>query len=411
MGVPGSGPIRSRVTGRLAWAILFMGILSATSGCLSSVAMHQAVLAYDKTALQVEAEELLLNIARVRHHRPVHFTGISSVAATFNFVVSAGATPPLAGLEGGADLSPVFGGSLSENPTITIVPVQGEEFNERVLSPMTEKNFYMLLLQGADLGMLLRVMAAELRFDKAEGSERIVRNRPQRESEYKEFRRRVLHLVALHQAHQLFVEPIVVEQRIVLPVNSPEHAGVVVEALNKGYRWTENGTTGVLARKTGGRVVIANYDLDLLSKEDRQTLYLQTNALNSNEILVDIRPGVPGGDYPMKGIVRLRGFLAILGFLARGVAEEPEYAVEKDARTGPVRFNPIRTLEIYEGGSKPHDVAFSITYEGLVYALVNAEDQAGIWNLESFRLLNQLYELTVSPSEFARPGPSITIAK
>ncbi len=113
----------------------------------------------------------------------------------------------------------------------------------------------------------------------------------------------------------------------------------------------------------------------------------------------------------MQGVFRLRGFLAIIGFLARGLVEEPEYAVDKDPRTASVPFNPARTLEIFEGTSKPANAAFTIDYQDRVYAVVNAEDQAGVWNLEAFRLLNQLYELSVHPSEFARPAPGITIAK
>jgi hypothetical protein len=54
--------------------------------------MHRAVIEYDRTVSYVEADLLLLNIARARYHRPVHFTAVSSVAATFDFRTSAGIT-------------------------------------------------------------------------------------------------------------------------------------------------------------------------------------------------------------------------------------------------------------------------------------------------------------------------------
>ena len=44
--------------------------------------MHRAVIEYDRTVSYVEADLLLLNIAQARYHRPVHFTAVSSVAAT-----------------------------------------------------------------------------------------------------------------------------------------------------------------------------------------------------------------------------------------------------------------------------------------------------------------------------------------
>jgi hypothetical protein len=52
------------------------------AGCVSPIAMHQAVLAYDRSVERVTSEELLLNIVRARFYQPVHFTKVSSVAAT-----------------------------------------------------------------------------------------------------------------------------------------------------------------------------------------------------------------------------------------------------------------------------------------------------------------------------------------
>ena len=59
--------------------------LIALTGCVSPTALHTAVVTYDKAAAQVQAELLLLNIARARNVEPLHFTALSSVAATFNF--------------------------------------------------------------------------------------------------------------------------------------------------------------------------------------------------------------------------------------------------------------------------------------------------------------------------------------
>src|SRR5512142_1717057 len=74
---------------RLGAAVLLFGALS---GCLSPIAMHRAVIEYDRTVSYVEADLLLLNIARARFHRPVHFTAVSSVAATFDFRTNTGIT-------------------------------------------------------------------------------------------------------------------------------------------------------------------------------------------------------------------------------------------------------------------------------------------------------------------------------
>ncbi len=110
----------------------------ALSGCLSPIALNRAVVAYDEAVTHALSKQLLINIVRAHHHEPIHFSGVSNVAATFNFGFSAGATPAVAGLAG-ASVLPIFGGSVSENPTISIVPIEGEEFTKRLLIPIPVK--------------------------------------------------------------------------------------------------------------------------------------------------------------------------------------------------------------------------------------------------------------------------------
>jgi hypothetical protein len=90
------------------------------TGCVSPIALHHAVLAYDRSVEQVTSEELLLNIIRARFYQPLHFTKVSSVAATFDFLVTAGIAPPEG--EAGGLVGPLFSATAAENPTITIVP-------------------------------------------------------------------------------------------------------------------------------------------------------------------------------------------------------------------------------------------------------------------------------------------------
>src|SRR5262245_26635545 len=116
------------------------------SGCLSPITLNRAVVVYDEAVTDALAKQLLINIARAQHHQPIHFTGVSNIAATFDFRVNAGATPALTG-EASRALMPIFGGSVAENPTISIVPIEGEEFTKRLLRPFEESKFTLLLRQ------------------------------------------------------------------------------------------------------------------------------------------------------------------------------------------------------------------------------------------------------------------------
>jgi predicted nucleic acid-binding protein len=163
--------------------------------------MHRAVIEYDRTVHRVEAELLLLNIARARHYRPVHFTAVSSVAATFDFRVKAGALGRISRgtLSDDSLVDLNYGTEVAENPTVTIIPVSGEEFTKRILRPLDESHLNFLVWQGFDLSMVLRLLSRGILIDGEEASG-IVFNTPSRREEYMEFRRRLLHLAALEQA-------------------------------------------------------------------------------------------------------------------------------------------------------------------------------------------------------------------
>ena len=122
----------------LMWLTLAGIFCSLTvTGCLSPITLNRAVTTYDEAITDAISKQLLINIARAHQHQPIHFTGVSNIAATFDFRVSAGATPALTG-EASRGLMPIFGGSVAENPTISIVPIEGEEFTKRLLTPFQE---------------------------------------------------------------------------------------------------------------------------------------------------------------------------------------------------------------------------------------------------------------------------------
>ena len=56
---------------------------------LGPISLHQAVLGYDQTVSRLGSEILLVNIGRLRHGLPVHFTLATSIAATFDYQTNA----------------------------------------------------------------------------------------------------------------------------------------------------------------------------------------------------------------------------------------------------------------------------------------------------------------------------------
>lgn len=385
---------------------MLLGCLSG--GCMAPPALDVSVMSYDAVTTNLLSQQLLLNIARARHHQPIHFTAVSNIAATFDFRFNAGAGPAATGASG-STLVPTFGGSVAENPTITIVPIEGEEFTKRLLTPIGENMLTLLIRQGADVDLVLRLIAGEFRSIQRRGSsERVYHNRPNDPAGYAYFRRVALHLSSIQDRNGLYVEPLRFEQSWEFPRSSiaPEQ----FPALEKEYRIEPDrqGRFFRLSRIVTGRVVMSNYDPAILTNEERIRLNDWSEASPENELIVDIRPDFPGGEMPIHGEFRLRSLANVIGFLGRSIADEPEFPVEKDPRTPGVAENPVRTMDITETDGAPDDVDLAVKFGGRHYAL---RPETGYqWNHEAFSLLHQMFQMTVT--ELPRTGvPSLTIAK
>jgi len=342
------------------------------SGCMSRIALNEAVMAYDEAASDSLSRQLLLNIARARQRLPLHFTGIANIAATYNFQLNMGATPALTG-NVGALITPVFGGSMAENPTISIVPIEGEAFTRRFLTPLSADRIILLLRQGYDVDMLLRLVAGELRLEEG-NQETAWHNQPAAGAGYPQFRRAVLHLSTIQDRNALHVETPALQES-----GNPVFPGI-----------------------------LTNYDPARLDAAERVALNEWGKTGSPDEIRLDIRRGYPGGEYPMRGRFRLRSFHALLNFIGQDQGAGQEYSVGRDPRSPDVSENPVHTLEVVEDTGKDCAHEPAITLNRHRYCL--AESPPSFWNREAFRVIYQLFQMTVThlPTD---EGPDITIAK
>jgi hypothetical protein len=388
-------------------AALAPGIAATSAGCASPIALDRAVMAYDMTTADSVSKQLLLNIARARYNQPMHFTAVSNIAATYRFGVSAGVGPALTG-DRGALLLPSIGSAAEENPTISIAPMQGEEFTQRLLTPFQEQKITLLLRQGYDVDALLRLMGAQILLDEGRPpTTTAYNNRPSDRAGYVMFRRVVAHLSAIQDRHNLHVEPLHFLYNWIVPTDE-----VTPESYHDLYNefsltLDPSGNSYHVAKRVNGRVMITNYDPAVLTNDDRFRLHEEADGAPYNDILIDIRPGFVGGEMPLHGRLRLRSFHEMLTFIGRGMAEEPEYDVKPDRRSPLIRENPSRTLEIVETTSAPGGHELYVGMNDRYYAV---RAQGGYqWNKKVFSLLCQLFQMSVSTA--VQTGPAITIAK
>jgi hypothetical protein len=198
------------------------------------------------------------------------------------------------------------------------------------------------------------------------------------------------------------------EQHWTLPADSL--TAEQMAALQKDFKiyYQAQSKQVTLSKRVTGRIVLTNYDPATLSNEDRIRLHEEADQGAANDVMVDIRPGYPGGEWPIHGVFRLRSFHNVLNFIGQSISDNPEYAVAKYPHTPYVSQNPVNTMAILVSDDKPWNDDISVQYGDLHYAI--KPDDGYPWNREAFRLLCQLFQMTMT--DLARQGaPEITISK
>lgn len=402
------GSILDKVTNQLNRTILtWVGVLLFNlllGGCVGPPALRTTVLSYDMITNQLEQELMLLNIARAHRMVAPHFTVTGSIAATFDFTTTAGAGGRIAETPGVDFLDLNWGASASENPTFQIIPISGQEFTKRLVNPLPEEAFATLVFQGIDIQLGMRLMAAGIEVqDRDSHFQRFIANNPQSPDVYTEFRRIGMHLSGLWKSQQLYVRDLPFDEVVIDGLKQQPKAEDLWKA--KGLNWWLNPDgTWKVTRKTIGRTLISNYDPLSLTNIERYQLNEIAEKNAGNYVMVDIRPGYPGGDFPLFGAIKLRSYFNILVFVGSGIDRVEEFDVEKDPRTpGVITLNPRKTLTINVTEQPPPGVPKAF-FMGKYYSLADT-----YWDRRCFIVLSLLFQITVT--DVSQVGIPITISK
>jgi hypothetical protein len=374
-------------------------------GCVGPPALRTTVLNYDMITNQLEQELMLLNIARAHRMVAPHFTVTGSIAATFDFTTTAGAGGRFAESPGFDFLDLNWGASASENPTFQIIPISGKEFTKRLVNPLPEEAFATLVFQGIDIQLGMRLMAAGIEVQDRDGLfQRFIANNPQSPELYMEFRRIAMHLSGLWKSQQLFVRDLPFDEVVIDGLKQQPKAEDLWKA--KGLNWWLNPDgTWKVTRNTIGRTLISNYDPLRLTNSERYQLNELAKKNAGNYVMVDIRPGYPGGDFPLFGAIKLRSYFNILVFVGRGIERVEEFDVKKDPRTpGVMALNPRKTLSINVTEQPPPPDVPKVFFMGKYYSLADS-----YWDRRCFIVLSLLFQITVT--DVSQVGIPITISK
>ena len=388
------------------FSLMIVGLAMVLAGCMGPPALHRAVLGYDAVTSELEQRLLLLNIARKAKGRPVHFTVTSSIAATFDWTTTAGVGGQLEESGGMNFFNFNLGGSASENPTFSITPISGQDFTKNILTPFLDSVFEFSVVQYRKIGEMIRVMGERIRIQKLDGRfVRSIKNDPSSPKQYEEFRRMAMHLDWLNINQNLFISSLVFVETLVADFKGVPRAEDINDGFGLGLRWRQKPDGNYkLTRLSTGRVAVTNYDPKTLTEDERWALNDKIKKNPAHFVYLDIRPGHPGGDFPIQGAIELRSMISIIRFIAAGIGKTREFAVKKDPRTGRVEEGPAVTLQINVTDAKPTADFASVKYAGKYYSVADVP-----WDKAVFRSLNRLFQIAVGDVQDV--GIPITISK
>lgn len=142
-----------------------LGVVAALAGCspFGPATIPAARFDYNQTIARSWDEQLLLNLVRLRYRDTPQFLQIGSVLARYSRVAGAEAGVAV-GADGTSRTAFPAGVNVAfeETPTITYVPLQGEEFTRHLLRPIGVQPLFLLARSGWSIERLLRCCVQQI---------------------------------------------------------------------------------------------------------------------------------------------------------------------------------------------------------------------------------------------------------
>lgn len=141
---------------RLVLLLLLVLVAGLLEGCVSTgpKTIPGARHDYNEAVTRSFKEQLLLNLVRLRYGDTPLFLEVSSVVAQYDFAYGAAAAlSPVEDQAGGLGVEGSYG--VTESPVVTYVPLEGESFVKRLLTPASPGTLLRLSQSGWSIERIL----------------------------------------------------------------------------------------------------------------------------------------------------------------------------------------------------------------------------------------------------------------
>jgi len=338
---------------KLLFTSFFLLIL--TSGCakLGPTTLKSERSNYNLAVQKTNDEQLLLNLTRLKYRDTPFFMEVSSVASQFTLSTSANASSTLQeGVKGIFGLGGSVG--VTEKPTVTYSPLQGDQFIQRVLSPLPLETITLLYHSGWSIERIFRLCFQ--RMNSLKNAPGASGPTPKKAPKFKEFIEATKYLRELQSQ----------------------------DVLNLIFQ-KQNGTSQILIQITeeGKNLKPAINLAKILNLEPGKTKYAITFSPKQNE----------GNQIR----VVTRSLLGILFYLSQSV-EAPEHDIESGKVTRTLKLSGEvfdwreltgEILRIRSKSEQPKDATLMVFYRNTWFYI----DDSDLKSKSTFALLSQIFSL------------------
>jgi len=371
---------------------------------------------YNQAIQETADQQLLLNLVRLRYRDVPFFLEVGSVSAQFEFDESAGAGASIVENVGVDPINPTtFDLSANlrqvEKPTITFTPLQGEDFVERVLTPVSLDTIVLLARSGWSIDRVLRLTAQ--RINGVENARSASGPTPDRAPSFREFAEvsRSLRALQARGWAELAYESLPSTLAAPLPAAAVEAADIVAAAeAGYSFRPADQGENLVLTGTT--RSVVLSLASPAVRSSEMDEIVRALNLVpGRSRYEVRLAAGLPENDQgaaPREELaIETRSLMGILFYLSQSVEAPPEHeeqglvTVTRTGDSGTFDWTNVTgdLLRIRCDRNESDAAAVAVRYRGHWFYI----DQADLDSKSTFALLSQLLALRAGAAQGVAP--------
>ncbi len=156
--------------------------------------MRRSFIDYANAHADASNQQLLLNLARLDNIHPPYFLQMGGITAQYSFGVAADYN--ITNTDAGSGIDDVvtnffdINANASESPVFNFTPLSGQDFSQRILSPISSAIFFSEVQRGFEVDLLLRIMVNDITLIFPDtGERRRLLNNPARGENYADFLR------------------------------------------------------------------------------------------------------------------------------------------------------------------------------------------------------------------------------